>query len=213
MKYLILFLLQAFCTPSLLAAWASGGGVIHRDALNPWFLENTRNVHYCIDIDVGNFGITADDASRQVAAALNEWTTALSLSVDDYYPANELVPFGQVRIGTQTFVERSCSDAADFDLRFQLGRLTAEQQANFNNPKEFVGIAVRTDYDIKRLKGRGFIYLSPVSGPLAPNHQRMHPAAWSQHDFMPLKVVLRHELGHVFGMDHQQDSFMDDKWP
>ena len=192
---------------------ASGGGVIHRDALNPWFLENTRTVRYCIDIDVDNFGVSADEASRQVTSALNEWTATLRLSDDEYYGANELVPFGQIRIGTQNFVELSCSDAAELDLRFQLGRLTAEQQANFNNPKEFVGIAVRTEYDISRLKGRGFIYLSPVSGPLAPNHQRMHPAAWSQHDFMPLKVVLKHELGHIFGMDHQQDSFMDDKWP
>ena len=213
MKYIILFLVQAFCTQSVLAAWASGGGVIHRDALNPWFLENTRTVRYCIDIDVDNFGVSADEASRQVTSALNEWTATLRLSDDEYYGANELVPFGQIRIGTQNFVELSCSDAAELDLRFQLGRLTAEQQANFNNPKEFVGIAVRTEYDISRLKGRGFIYLSPVSGPLAPNHQRMHPAAWSQHDFMPLKVVLKHELGHIFGMDHQQDSFMDDKWP
>ena len=213
MRYINFFLLQLFCTQSVMAAWASGGGVIHRDAHNPWFLENTRTVRYCIDLDVDNFGVSATEASQQITAALNEWTAALRLSDDDYYAANELEPFGQIRLGSQNFVEVACSDAADLDLRFQLGRLTAEQTANFNNPKEFVGVAVRTEYDIKLLKGRGFIYLSPVSGPLTPNHQRMHPAAWSQHDFMPLKLVLRHELGHVFGIDHQRDTFMDDKWP
>lgn len=213
MKYLIIGLFQFFYTQSLLAAWASGGGAIHRDGHNPWFLENTQTVRYCIDIDEENFGVSSEEASKQVASALTDWTSNLRLANYDYYRPNELIPFGQVRLGTQNFVEVSCAESQGVDLRFQLGRLTASQESKFNNPKDFIGIAVRTDYDVAQLKGSGFIYLAPVSGQLAPNHKRMHPSAWSQHHFLALKIILRHELGHVFGIDHQPESLMDDKWP
>jgi hypothetical protein len=211
MKILLLLALvilegQAF------AAWASGGGKIHRDGHNPWFLENTRNIRYCVDIDEVNFGVSAREASSQVRFAIEDWIDAFVTAEDDYYEEGALQPYGQLRLGTQRFEEYGCS-SPNIDLRFQFGRLTPEQEALFSNPKEFVGIAVRTDYDKVNLRGKGFIYLSPTSGPLSPNHPRMHFNAWHEHDYFSLKYVLRHELGHVFGVDHQSDSVMDEKWP
>lgn len=203
-----LFILLAH--PSL-AAWASGGGKIHRDSSNPWFLENTSVVRYCIDIDETHFGITASNASKEVQAALNDWTTAFQTAKDDYYDDGLLEPFGQVRLGTQSFQEVSCLE--DVDVRFQLGRLTAEQLKIFENSSDFIGIAVRTDYDKVFLKGKGFIYLAPTSGPNTPHHPSLHPSAWTAQGGIALKFVLRHELGHIFGVDHQPDSVMDDKVP
>ncbi len=192
---------------------SSGGGQIHRDGQNPWFLENTKVVHYCVDVDEANFGVIASEASAEIKAGLNEWLAALAAAGDDYYKKGELEPYGQLRLGTQTFQEHNCSEPVDLDLRFQLGRLTSEQERLFNNPKEIVGIAFRTDYSKETLKGKGFIYLSPVSGPLAPHHPSMHPTAWKSHQNFALKSVLRHEIGHIFGIDHQPNSVMDNNWP
>lgn len=213
MKYFIILLSLFVSSPAAWAAWASGGGQIHGDDHNPWFLENTTTVSYCIDIDEEHFGVTKAEAGRQVKAAIDDWLSVLMESDDDYYQLNTLIPFGQIRLGTQTFRQYPCFGGRDIDLRFQLGQLTDEQGKLFSNPKEYIGIAVRTDYDKSALRGKGFIYLAPVTGPLTPNHQRLHPHAWTKEQSLALKMVLRHELGHVFGIEHQLDSLMDEKWP
>lgn len=201
-----------------MGGWASGGGQIHRDSSNPWFLENTHMVRYCIDIDDTHFGLSHEQASLEVKAALGEWIKVFNppkntdYGEDDYYQAGELEPYGQLRLGTQIFQEHDCSDNVHFDLRFQLGKLTDSQKKIFLNSRDFVGLAMRTHYEKESLKGEGFIYLTPVSGPLAPQVD-IHPKAWKLYDSLVLKIVLLHELGHIFGMDHQPDTLMDEKIP
>ncbi len=199
-------------SPVAMGGWASGGGQILRDSSNPWFLENTTSVDYCIDIDEQNFGLSSTEASKEVAAAIADWVKLFNLSEDDYYAAGELEPYGQLRVGTQTFNQHDCSENIDFDLRFQMGRLTASQSLTFQNPKDFVGIALRTDYQKENLRGKGFIYLAPVAGPLVPDID-IHPQAWAIYDSLVLKMVLRHEIGHIFGITHEIDTIMDQQLP
>jgi len=206
-------LMVVFTSESASAAWASGGGEFHKDHMNPWFLENTEVVVYCIDIDVDHFGISKEKASKQVRSAIDDWVDAFSLAKDDYYSPGVLKPFGQIRVATQQFEETDCLDSVSIDLRFQLGKLTPMQRKEFKNPEDFVGIAFRTSYPKDSLKGTGFIYLAPVSGELKPNTDRLNPNAWSQNHNFALRTVLRHELGHVFGVGHQPNSVMDDRWP
>ncbi len=50
------FLLTLLAFPTLWAGWTSGGGELLRTAINPWFIQNTKVVHYCVLADEKNFG-------------------------------------------------------------------------------------------------------------------------------------------------------------
>lgn len=204
--------LCGFFSTRIFAGWASGGGMIHKDELNPWFLENTKVVHFCIDIDEQNFGISTSEARGQIEWALKEWKSAFDVAEDSYYEPHELEPYDNIHVATQKFIEVSCSQL-DVDLRFQLGTLTAEQINLFEKPEDYIGIAFRTNYKLENMKGRGFVYLAPTKGTLKPNNSDMMDDAWSQHNSLALKLVLIHELGHVFGIAHTPNTVMDTLLP
>ena len=83
---------------------SSGGGMIVGDAGNPWFLENTKKVSYCIQLDDSHFGLSQKLASRAIRGALDKWKIAFSTVNNNYYSTGKLEPFSQVRIG-----KSSCS--------------------------------------------------------------------------------------------------------
>ena len=214
MNIKVLSILGLLVSTQAFGGWASGGGKIHRDSMNPWFLQNVKTVYYCIDIDEANFGVTHEVASKAIKWAFEQWEKGFAIAEDDYYSDGEtLEPYGQLRIATQRFFEMSCELHMDFDLRFQLGTLTPQQMAVFDDPHDYVGVAFREKYDLERLRGRGFVYLAPTNGPLKPNLENLHPYAWSKHDNFALKHVLLHELGHIFGFAHRKQSVMDEMIP
>src|SRR5437868_5326929 len=59
-------------------AWTSAGGEGVRDARNPWFLNNVREVSYCIEIDAASFGTTSEVAQAKVKKALDFWQSEFS---------------------------------------------------------------------------------------------------------------------------------------
>jgi hypothetical protein len=109
-----------------------------------------------------------------------------------------------IKVGTQDFTYESiCSK--NTDIKFQMGFLTEEQKLRINH-KQLIGLAERTSYDPKLLKGKGFIYISAESGEFRSASPNMHPTPWSAGKNLPLQYVLYHEVGHIFGL---QDGFHD----
>ncbi|MCX6130067.1 MAG: hypothetical protein NTX25_13510, partial [Proteobacteria bacterium] len=106
-------------------------------------------------------------------------------------------------VGTQDLEFGPCAD--DTDLRVQFGTLSKVQQKAFRDqgqdPRKFVSLAVRTDYDRIHLRGKGFLYVTADSGPLQPTQLTMMPQPWARGEARLIKV-LAHELGHVFGLQH-----------
>lgn len=174
--------------------WSSGGGELVKDSQNPWFLENTHSVHYCVAQDESAFHLAPEIARRRVREALQYWKDQFARGI----------PTIGARVATQTFHETSCEQSG-VDLRFQFGILSSEQLAVIGEANNYVALAIRTDYDRVNMRGRGFIYVAPDSGPLRPDSPRLAERPWQINDGALLLHVLAHELGHVFGIQHSND--------
>jgi hypothetical protein len=194
------------------AGWISGGGKIRRDGSNPWFVYNTTRVTWCVDLDPSAVTVTLDEARQDVASAFAYWQAELSRSVGsdprgrEPYPELHLPP-GALQLATQEFVPVDCDGRED--VRFYVGKATDDLVAYLalsgETPSDYVGLTVRTEYDIPTLHGRGFVYIAPdVAGSRwFPRHPRALPGSWSKYGRASLVAVLQHELGHVFGVPHE----------
>lgn len=187
---------------ALAGGWTSGGGELIKDGHNPWFFAKTGEfpdiVRYCISIDEVHFGLDAESIDANVEAAFGFWRDEFSATGQD---ESDEPGF---RLAQEHFVKVDCK--IDPPLRLQFGILSAEQEAKMKelgwHPNQHVAIAIRTDYNPKTLKGRGFIYVAPETGRLAIDNESVRPNYWSG-DMPTLRNVLFHELGHVFGLRHR----------
>lgn len=180
---------------------SSGGGLVIGDRGNPWFLENTENVRYCIITDTAHFSASVDESRAAITRALNYWQSALTSR-----PKIQT----QIRVGTQNFTEVPCDHEA-IDLHFVLGQLTAEQKKLLGNLKSTIGTTYRTSYDPINMKASGFVYVAPDSGPGTPDVS-LKQDFWGSDDNFRLDLVLMHELGHVFGLQHRATFLMNERF-
>lgn len=188
-------LVVPFAAFSAEGGWSSGGGGLIKDARNPWFINNVAEVKYCVLLDAENFGTDLANANKQITHALRFWRSEFSNAVLPTFPE-----YGRLQIANQKFTEVPCGPAAD--LAFQFGLLTEPQRKRFKKPNDYGAIAIRTDYDSKTLRGKGFIYVSPVKGPLAIRRNEVPQDIWDRKEGRLLFLTLAHELGHVFGLPH-----------
>ena len=204
MKFLfsLLFLIQihAFANTST-SGWVSGGGELIEDAKNPWFLINTKQVKYCIQIDEANFGQNISSVRQRIEKAFNFWKVQFNTNS---FSQNE-------SLATQVFTEVSCNESPD--LQFQFGILNGLQLQRIRTPMNYIGLTVRTEYDKVNLKGKGFIYISPQKGTLKFNllnleNIRENWLPWSEDNGSLLLPTLIHEIGHIFGVPHDDDIYL-----
>ncbi len=197
-SYFQFIVLVLFPVISEAGGWVSGGGELIRDAKNPWFLNNTHQVKFCIISDETNFGVTREVEKEQILKAFSFWKKEFKYAV--VQPSR----LGIVTLADQELLEVSCE--TDPDITFQFGLLTSEQERFLKRPQDFAAVTVRTEYDEKNLRGKGFVYFSPEQGPLAfklDGKEQVHP--WSVADYSILYSALVHELGHVYGLSHTGD--------
>ncbi len=181
--------------------WVSSGGERFKDANNPWWIVNTTQVKYCIDVDQDSFTASREMIGKIVEKALDDWRKEFVRPISFFEDTNKvLVKWNELGVGKQRFQKISCTGEEDLKLQFGYGTLTAPQREYLRDPLHFVAVAVRTSYDEKNLKGRGFIFVGSDIGPnrFAPDTQAER--VWQSGAALYLAVI--HELGHVFGLPH-----------
>jgi hypothetical protein len=194
-------------TSSPAGPWISGGGKVRKDADNPWYLFNTTTVTWCVDLDSSNFSAPATAAARVVEKSFAYWTKEVSLADPFFTPT----PRDFMRLGTQSFIQKACDGTED--IRFLFGKVTPGLQSYLaqsgEKPSDYIGLAVRTDYDIVNLKARGFIYIAPddADSPHKPDYERFKSGIWSENDNGFLQGIVNHEIGHIFGLGHSDPAF------
>ena len=179
--------------------WAVGGGEIRGDAINPWFIQNTKVISYCIE-SVPEFGAGKFGEPEQL-----DWLIAQAF---DYWKKEFVGIYAKsadIRVGTQNLNRQaSCDDLTD--IRFQFGFLTDYQINSLKrqgiDPVKNVALSVRTGYLKKEMKGKGFVYLAPRKGDLKPEGKFSPP--WNT-SMNAIFTTLVHEIGHIYGVPHNSN--------
>lgn len=197
------FLFVAIFASSLTQAggWVSSGGELFRDAHNPWFVKNTKTVYYCVRIDQTTVSVDSTEVKSAIKDAIQYWKSEFERFADGSIE-------GRFDLGTQIFEEVSCDDAKiDLRILFGYGALHPEEVTYLKDTTKYIGITVRTNYDLENLKGQGFIYISSDLGEKAyDNPGTLIEKAWGRPKI--LRYALMHELGHLFGLPHMGTGLM-----
>lgn len=184
-----------------------GGGGLVRDRNNPWFLQNTSDVKYCVEVSTDQFSAKVDLIQKSIEASIRYWNEEYASAVIPVFDTR----IEPVRIATQEFKKVGCGESPD--LVFQFGVMHPGQEKDIPHSEEFAGAAIRTAYDPVNMKGAGYIYISPDRGPWRfKGAPRGIQDFWSYGEGGLLFNVLVHEMGHVFGLQHTQQSVMSERY-
>jgi hypothetical protein len=92
------------------------------------------------------------------------------------------------------------------DLTYYFGARPSEVEEAMKKHTHPVAFANRTEWDIKKGWGKGFIWIAP-QGALGRDQAGRNFPDWSLK--YNLTGILMHELGHVYGVDHIPQTIMD----
>jgi len=190
MKFLsLVFVLM---TSAMAFAGAGGHGTDNPrpDHGAAWFLQKGRPIKYCVE--VGNqFGVDKAALLADISAVFKQWT--------DYI--NKRRPGSPVN--SQGVFIGDCKDTkGSEDLSFYFGitnPLVTKAKKLYDDP---IAMAQKTAYNTDTGWGKGFIW--------AINSQSSNPKEkfpnWS--DSLTRYGMILHEIGHVLGSDHVEDTIM-----
>jgi hypothetical protein len=170
----------------------AAGGDINLDRNNPWFISTPTSppqpVKYCIARHP-DFSSPMKNITQSIGWALNYW----------YRQFAQVNRGSAFTVAAEKFVRTSNCDDPTVDLRLLFGVPPSDpKELEYIYPREdHIGITVRTHYE--DLRGKGFIYFSPDTGPNKFKITPSHLKPWSG---SALEAALIHELGHVFGLPH-----------
>ncbi len=183
------------------------GGEFVTTEKNPWYIGKAP-VKYCIHAS-SEFSSDANFARETLALALKDWTDTILDLVPTPTPFK--LPDGEQKNLTTQFSEVRCNEAPE--LQFYFGAFSPEVESALKSLARYTA-AFAGHGDIDDNTGRvksGIVWLAPDRGA----KRYLGPATgadfWSRKQI--LYNVLLHEIGHIFGFDHQEDGVMNERFP
>jgi len=186
--------------------WVSSGGELLKDRNNPWFLKNVSKVSVCMSHDSEGFSLSPQRAQELIELALHYWK-------QEFLPLDP-----SLGIVSQTFEwqNESCKGHEDLAFRLGYGSLNSEEHEWFvsfdQRPQAYAGLAIRKEYLVDSMKGRGVVLIASDTGAERFQNGRGVPNRFWQNEGLFLRVMV-HELGHVFGLPHEVSGIMGEKYP
>ncbi|MES2800933.1 MAG: hypothetical protein V4654_00445 [Bdellovibrionota bacterium] len=191
--------------------WVSSGGEVFKNGKNPWFVNNTKVINYCVRFSPSEFSADESTALRLVRESLAYWKEQLDGQASIILDAPILSSKNQIIIAQQEFkFSAICTGTEDLTIKFGYDTLDAAEKTYMVTPEKYLGLTIRKNYDDAQLRGNGIIYISGDVG--AHAYKKTSPdvidAAWKYPKL--LNYVLIHELGHVFGLSHSGSGLMSE---
>lgn len=168
----------------------SGGSLIYGDRINPWF-TSSNSTHsqptWCLKHDARNFGPDLKTATNAVKRAITAWEPVAGVRFQKLPECSAETDL-TLLMGSSSDAERAILAAAGFATDEALQNLA--------------GVTVQTQAGTLSRKGKGLIYIAPAAGPMAIKTPDIISQPWTRLDGKLLEILLLHELGHVFGLQH-----------
>jgi Matrixin len=194
---LAMIVVMSLCSLSFSAV--RGGGEAGNGGDNPppdagvaWFLGKDHVVRVCYEL-ADDFGADKATVEEVITSAFSTWRNYITIKqVFDDTDLSEYQPAMQEKI-------ISCDGSED--IKFELGISNAQiklDSAQYYKPTAF---AQRSSYDSKKGWGKGYIWVASAKSSTGFD--------WSRK--FPLHGILLHELGHVFGCEHVENTIMSPK--
>lgn len=209
-KLVISFILFVSTKILAIGGWVGSGGEIFENDKNPWFVENTKEVYYCVLFSESEFSISKAETINLVSESIRYWTYQLDGRSALDFQTNDLNNSQELRLADQKFIYQNQCDNTSLIFKFGFQVLDEEEKKSLVSPSKYLGVTIRKTYDVENFKGTGIIYITGDLGEhrYKSSHKETIAKAWKYPKL--LQYVITHELGHVFGIPHSGSGLMSE---
>lgn len=173
------------------AGISTNGGSLTKDQNNVWYLGD-QTVRYCVEHD-STSPIVQDEVRQLIRHAINDWKDFFKKYQLDQLAFDNLKNHSQLKLSLKFEEQKSCDEDPEL-LRFIFSDEVPYLKSGItiDEIKNSLALAIRSDYNHKTYRNGGVVWIRDV--PLTKRQ---------------LKHLLLHELGHIFGMEHDSVYVMD----
>lgn len=189
MQNLIFLFLFLAAGPAFSSGFSTNGGTPSADQGNVWFLGE-EPVEYCVE-SLRSENRSA--AAAMVREAIDDWIAFFHKYELDQFSFGALAGKPGLKLALNFREVEKCT-RPEHQIRFLFGVKTPEVERALETEVNAFGLALRRPYDHQTYRTGGQVYL-----------RELHFTG------SRLKHLILHELGHVFGMEHDSVFVMDER--